>query len=92
MNRSNRMGMCCLLVVAGLLVGCGSSVERQVQEPASAADAEVEQGMLGDLNQYVQQLLRQQSAGNADAEKVLVRLLSGKGLPASESVAKGRSR
>ncbi|HGB5188186.1 TPA: hypothetical protein ACIVM6_004183 [Salmonella enterica subsp. salamae serovar 21:z10:z6] len=54
--------------------------------------AEAEQGMLGDLNQYVRQLLRQQAAGNADAEKVLVRLLAGKGLPASEAVAKGRSR
>lgn len=90
MSRRNRTGMCCLLVAAGLLAGCGSSAERRGQEPAPVAEAE--QGMLGDLNQYVRQLLRQQAAGNADAEKVLVRLLAGKGLPASEAVAKGRSR
>lgn len=90
MSRSNRMGGYCLLVMAGILVGCSSTTEHRGAE--SEAVAEVEQGMLGDLNQYVQQLLRQQAAGNADAEKVLVRLLSGKGLPASEVVAKGRSR
>ncbi|EBM0567766.1 hypothetical protein DP643_25660 [Salmonella enterica] len=73
-----------------MLSGCGSITERRGLEPVPVT--EVEQGILGDLNQYVQQLLRQQSAGNADAEKVLVRLLSGKGLPASETVAKGRSR
>ncbi|EHI5678384.1 hypothetical protein J9T78_004418 [Salmonella enterica] len=90
MSRGNRTGVCFLLVVAGMLSGCGSTAERRGAVPAPAA--EVEQGMLGDLNQYVQQLLRQQAAGNADAEKVLVRLLSGKGLPTSEVVVKGRSR
>ncbi|MFO2363689.1 hypothetical protein [Salmonella enterica] len=90
MSRGNGTEVCCLLVIVGMLSGCGSITERRGPEPVLVT--EVEQGMLGDLNQYVQQLLRQQSAGNADAEKVLVRLLSGKGLPVSETVAKGRSR
>lgn len=90
MSWGNEMRVCSLLVVVGILSACGSTAERRGPELVLAS--EVDQGMLGDLNQYVQQLLRQQSAGNADAEKVLVRLLAGKGLPASETVAKGRSR
>ncbi|ECE5745835.1 hypothetical protein DK749_24935 [Salmonella enterica subsp. salamae] len=90
MSQVSRAGVCCVLVVATMLAGCSSTMERREAEPEPVA--EVEQGMLGDLNQYIQQLLRQRAAGNADAEKVLVRLLSGKGLPSSEVVAKGRSR
>ncbi|MCZ4677002.1 hypothetical protein O4O00_21860 [Citrobacter sedlakii] len=79
---------CLLIVAGGMLSGCSSTGERR--EPVSASVAEVEQGMLGDLNQYIQQLLQQQQAGNAEAEKVLVRLLAGKGLPVSEAAATGR--
>ncbi|EEA2717974.1 hypothetical protein AH137_001270 [Salmonella enterica subsp. enterica serovar Urbana] len=69
-------------VLIGIVVlnGCAGSntlsSRHQVLEPSA-----VTQGMLGDLNQYVHQLLGQQKAGNAEAGKVLVRLLSGNGLP-----------
>ncbi|EBS3707159.1 hypothetical protein EHB58_23990 [Salmonella enterica subsp. enterica serovar Hull] len=66
------------------MTGCSNITAPQISD--SPAIAEIEQGMLGDLNQYVQQLLRQQRSGNTDAEKVLIRLLAGKGLP--ETVAK----
>ncbi|EAY0054875.1 hypothetical protein JZQ91_004033 [Salmonella enterica subsp. houtenae serovar 43:z4,z23:-] len=79
-----------LLAAALLLAGCSTPAERQGREVASPA--EVEQGMLGDLNHYLQQLLKQRTAGNVDAERALVRLLAGQGLPASETTAANRNR
>ncbi|EAU2710452.1 hypothetical protein OE847_003747 [Salmonella enterica] len=76
-----------LLATALLLVGCSTPAEYQGRSPA-----EVEQGMLGDLNHYLQQLLKQRAAGNADAERALVRLLAGQGLPAPEITAANRNR
>ncbi|EAT7400338.1 hypothetical protein CV198_24695 [Salmonella enterica] len=79
-----------LLAVVLLLAGCSTPAERQGRSPASPA--EVEQGMLGDLNHYLQQLLKQRAAGNVDAERALVRLLAGQGLPASETLTAGRGK
>ncbi|EBF0843294.1 hypothetical protein ZP13_24795 [Salmonella enterica subsp. enterica] len=91
MKRGNMTGACCLLIAAGMLAGCGSQDARR-SRAVPAPVAEVEQGMLGDLNHYVQQLLKQRAAGNAEAERVLIRLLAGKGLPASETAPAGRAR
>lgn len=67
--------------VCSLMSGCSSTVQKGNEMLLSAA--EVNQGVLSDLNQYVWQLLGQSSAGNAEAEKVLARLLDGKGIPES---------
>ncbi|ECG0942739.1 hypothetical protein DOR57_22975 [Salmonella enterica subsp. salamae] len=69
-----------LLAGAVLLAGC-SSADYLSGDGAALLPPEVNQGLLGDLNQYVGQLLGQRSSGNGEAEKVLVRLLDGKGLP-----------
>ncbi|EBR0462348.1 hypothetical protein XL31_002428 [Salmonella enterica subsp. enterica] len=69
-----------LLAGAVLLAGC-SSAGYLSGDGAVLLPPEVNQGLLGDLNQYVGQLLGQRSSGNGEAEKVLVRLLDGKGLP-----------
>ncbi|HCM1955503.1 TPA: hypothetical protein N3A08_004661 [Salmonella enterica subsp. salamae serovar 9,46:z4,z24:z39:z42] len=66
------------LLAGALLSGCGSV---GTYDTTPSPVAEVEQGVLGDLNQYVWQLLGQRAAGNGEAEKVLIRLLNGKGLP-----------
>ncbi|EAX4124287.1 hypothetical protein LDR49_003826 [Salmonella enterica] len=68
------------LLAGSVLSGC-SITEHNRNDTLSPSVAEVNQGVLGDLNQYVWQLLGQSSAGNGEAEKVLVRLLDGKGLP-----------
>ncbi|EBU9251883.1 hypothetical protein DMO42_24260 [Salmonella enterica subsp. enterica serovar Oslo] len=69
-----------LLASAVLLAGC-SSTGGQSDDGAALLPPEVNQGLLGDLNQYVGQLLGQRSSGNGEAGKVLVRLLDGRGLP-----------
>lgn len=89
MTRRAWNGMCCVLVAGGLLAGCSTDPARRgEQKPALIVEAN--QGMLGDLNRYIHALLRQRSAGNAEAEKVLIRLLAGKGLPASEKAVTGQ--
>ncbi|EDS6072885.1 TPA: hypothetical protein H2X59_004409 [Salmonella enterica] len=71
-----------LLAGAVLLAGCSSADHLSGDgDGAALLPPEVNQGLLGDLNQYVGQLLGQRSSGNGEAEKVLVRLLDGKGLP-----------
>ncbi|EPP0275050.1 hypothetical protein ACUJ63_004303 [Salmonella enterica subsp. enterica] len=79
------------LVLSGVMVLGGCAGSNPVSQPAPLPP-EVARGMLGDLNQYIHQLLSQRGAGNGQAENVLVRLLGGKGLPASESVASGRGK
>ncbi|EJK1075817.1 hypothetical protein NKN81_004422 [Salmonella enterica] len=69
-----------LLAGTVLLAGC-SGAGYLSGDGAALLPPEVNQGLLGDLNQYVGQLLGQRSSGNGEAEKVLVRLLDGKGLP-----------
>ncbi|EJX4187422.1 hypothetical protein ACGGXQ_003219 [Salmonella enterica] len=79
----NRVKVCragVLLAGVVLLTGC-SVTGYPSGDGAALLPPEVNQGLLGDLNQYVGQLLGQRSSGNGEAEKVLVRLLDGKGLP-----------
>ncbi|EIU7610241.1 hypothetical protein L6F55_004298 [Salmonella enterica] len=73
-------GVGILLAGTVLLAGC-SSAGYPSGDGAVLLPPEVNQGLLGDLNQYVGQLLGQRSSGNGEAEKVLVRLLDGKGMP-----------
>lgn len=87
MNRGTMTGVSGVLAAGLLLAGCSTPAAHPRQ---TAAVEEVAQGMLGDLNRYMHALLRQRSSGNAEAEKVLVRLLAGKGLPVSEAAAAGR--
>ncbi|HAG2521351.1 TPA: hypothetical protein G8V61_004105 [Salmonella enterica] len=79
-----------LLAGTALLIGC-SSASYQSGDGAALLPLEVNQGLLGDLNQYVGQLLGQRSSGNGEAEKVLVRLLDGKGLPELVPVTDGKA-
>ncbi|EAO1992409.1 hypothetical protein E0G79_21795 [Salmonella enterica] len=75
------------LALAGMIMLSGCANKNVVSKPVTVSPG-VSQGMLGDLNQYVYQLLGQQKAGNADAGKVLIRLLSGKGLPEPVTVTR----
>ncbi|EBV0313661.1 hypothetical protein DNI60_20595 [Salmonella enterica subsp. enterica serovar Oranienburg] len=79
-----------LLAGAVLLAGC-SSTGYLSDDGGALLPPEVNQGLLGDLNQYVGQLLGQRSSGNGEAEKVLVRLLDGKGLPEPVPVTDGKA-
>lgn len=83
-----RRGVLAGLVLSGVMVLSGCAGKRAAPPPPP----EVAQGMLGDLNQYIHQLLSQRGTGNGQPEKVLLRLLGGKGLPVSETVSAGRSR
>ncbi|EAM8425046.1 hypothetical protein ITK37_004640 [Salmonella enterica] len=80
-----------VVLLGGMIMLSGCTGNRAVSRPSSP-QSEVTQGMLGDLNQYIHQLLSQRGAENSQSEKVLLRLLSGKGLPESEAVSTGRGR
>ncbi|EAU6886215.1 hypothetical protein F7396_20085 [Salmonella enterica] len=79
-----------LILVGGVLIsGCA---EKTTVSRVESVPPEVTQGMLGDLDIYIHQLLSQRGGENGQAEKTLVCLLSGKGLPESvvlSSAARG---
>lgn len=73
-------GLLATLSVVMLIQGC-STRNNTVIDADLRPVSEVEQGLLGDLNRYVWQLAGQQTAGNAQAGSILVRLMNGRGLP-----------
>lgn len=77
--------VCGVAIAFNMLVGCSRNVHQE-QMPPEIIIAET--GVLGDLNHYVQRLMRLQAAGNAEAEKILVNILMGKGIPVSDLVEK----
>lgn len=73
------------LILAGVVMsGCADGEAPRQSAPASP---DVAQGMLGDLNTYIHQLLSQRGTGDGQAEKTLERLLNGKGLPESAALS-----
>ncbi|EBV5086368.1 hypothetical protein DO659_24075 [Salmonella enterica subsp. enterica serovar Minnesota] len=87
-NSLFRWKMAVAVVLSGTLL-LGGCVSRNTQEEKEglqeALSPEAEQDLLGDLNIYVQHLLNQRTSGNENAERVLVRMLSGRGLPEQAS-------
>lgn len=87
-NNLFRWKMAGAVVLSGTLL-LGGCVSRNTQEEKEGLQEELspeaEQGLLGDLNIYVQRLLNQRTSGNENAERVLVRMLSGRGLPEQAS-------
>lgn len=83
--RGGMIKVCGVAIAFSMLVGCSRNVHQEQMSPEIII---AETGVLGDLNHYVQRLMRLQAAGNAEAEKILVNILMGKGIPVSDLVEK----
>ncbi|EDD5390506.1 hypothetical protein BSW63_22900 [Salmonella enterica subsp. enterica serovar Enteritidis] len=80
------LGIAVVLISLGSLGGCvdTGAVAHSPQQVAASGPLPITQGMLEDLNQCIYQLIGQQKSGNAEAGKVLMRLVSGEGFPVSK--------